>query len=156
MLRPIQSKDNQAIAQLIRSSLEAFGLDKPGTAYYDPQLNQLTEYYAGLAKSAYFVIEHEGQILACGGFGPVSGKIAELQKLYVAAEHRGKGLSSLLLTKIFDLAKREGYEKLYLETATELASAVAVYEHFGFKTLDEPLPNEAGHSQMDIWMIKDL
>ncbi|MFZ2483296.1 MAG: GNAT family N-acetyltransferase, partial [Streptococcus parauberis] len=36
-IRPIEEKDDQAIAQIIKKSLEAVGLDQEGTAYTDPQ-----------------------------------------------------------------------------------------------------------------------
>lgn len=156
VLRAIEVQDNPAVAQLIRTSLEEFGLDKPGTAYCDPQLDNLSAYYAHLDRAAYFVIEESGEIVGSGGFAPISRDIAELQKLYVASNQRGKGISSRILKKIFAEAKKEGYQKLYLETANELSAAVAVYEHFGFKRLEKPLPNEAGHTAMDIWMLKSL
>ena len=38
-LRPMEVRDNPAVAQLIRASLEEFGLDKPGTVYFDSHLD---------------------------------------------------------------------------------------------------------------------
>lgn len=156
VLRAIKSQDNLAVAQLIRKSLEEFKLDKPGTAYFDPQLDSLSDYYDNLERAVYFVVEESETIIGAGGFAPISEDIAELQKLYVASNQRGKGVSRLLLKTIFAEVKNEGYQKFYLETANELSSAVAVYEHFGFEHLEESLPNEAGHTAMDIWMIKNL
>ena len=55
-IRPITSADDAAMAALIRWSLEDAGLDRPGTAYCDPQLDRLAEYYAGLERpGAYWV-----------------------------------------------------------------------------------------------------
>lgn len=156
IVRRIKAGDNAAVAKLIRSILESYGLDKPGTAYFDPQLDDLASYYAGLEGSAYYVLEEDGQILGVGGFGPVSRDICELQKLYVLASCRGRGLSSQLIKRIFQDAKSAGYKQIYLETAEELQEAVKVYEHFGFHSLAQPLANDAGHTAMDIWMIKDL
>lgn len=56
MIRPITPADDAAMAALIRRSLEDAGLDRPGTAYCDPQLDRLAEYYAGLERpGAYWV-----------------------------------------------------------------------------------------------------
>ena len=44
-LRPMEVRDNPAVAQLIRASLEEFGLDKPGTVYFDSHLDHLADYY---------------------------------------------------------------------------------------------------------------
>ena len=155
-LRLMGMRDNPAVAQLIRASLEEFGLDKPGTVYFDPHLDHLADYYQQQERAAYFVLEDEGQLVGCGGFAPVSDKIAELQKLYVTKNSRGKGYSSRLIKRIFQEARLAGYEQLYLETTTELATAVAVYQHYGFTSLQQPLSNDAGHPAMNIWMIKSL
>ena len=155
-LRPIEVRDNPAVAKLIRASLEEFGLDKPGTVYFDSHLDHLADYYQQQERAAYFVLEDEGQLVGCGGFAPVSDKIAELQKLYVTKNSRGKGYSSRLIKRIFQEARLAGYEQLYLETATELATAVAIYQHYGFTALQQPLTNAVGHPAMNIWMIKSL
>ena len=116
-LRPMEVRDNPAVAQLIRASLEEFGLDKPGTVYFDSHLDHLADYYQQQERAAYFVLEDEGQLVGCGGFAPVSDKIAELQKLYVTKNSRGKGYSSRLIKRIFQKARLAGYEQLYLETS---------------------------------------
>ena len=155
-LRPMEVRDNPTVAQLIRASLEEFGLDKPGTVYFDSHLDHLADYYQQQERAAYFVLEDEDQLVGCGGFAPVSDKIAELQKLYVTKNSRGKGYSSRLIKRIFQEARLVGYEQLYLETATELATAVAIYQHYGFTALQQPLTNAVGHPAMNIWMIKSL
>ena len=76
-LRPMEVRDNPAVAQLIRTSLEESGLDKPGTVYFDSHLDHLADYYQQQERAAYFVLEDEGHLLGCGGFAPVSDKIAE-------------------------------------------------------------------------------
>ena len=116
-LRPMEVRDNPAVAQLIRASLEEFGLDKPGTVYFDSHLDHLADYYQQQERAAYFILEDEGQLVGCGGFAPVSDKIAELQKLYVTKNSRGKGYSSRLIKRIFQKARLAGYEQLYLETS---------------------------------------
>ena len=155
-LRPMEVRDNLAVAQLIRASLEEFGLDKPGTVYFDSHLDHLADYYQQQERAAYFILEDEGQLVGCGGFAPVSDKIAELQKLYVTKNSRGKGYSSRLIKRIFHEARLAGYEQLYLETSIELATAVAIYQHYGFTSLQQPLANAAGHPAMNIWMIRSL
>lgn len=55
-IRPITPADDATMAALIRRSLEDAGLARPGTAYCDPQLDRLAEYYAGLERpGAYWV-----------------------------------------------------------------------------------------------------
>ena len=61
-LRPMEIRDNPAVAQLIRASLEEFGLDKPGTVYFDSHLDHLADYYQQQERAAYFILEDEGQL----------------------------------------------------------------------------------------------
>ena len=63
-LRPMEVRDNPAVAQLIRASLEEFGLDKPGTVYFDSHLDHLADYYQQQERAAYFVLEDEVNSLA--------------------------------------------------------------------------------------------
>ena len=44
-IRLITEKDDQAIADIIRKSLEKFHLDIPGTVYFDPQLDHLSSVF---------------------------------------------------------------------------------------------------------------
>ncbi len=144
-LRPMEVRDNPAVAQLIRASLEEFGLDKPGTVYFDSHLDHLADYYQHQEKAAYFVLEDEGQLVGCGGFAPVSDKIAELQKLYVTKNSRGKGYSSRLIKRIFHEARLAGYEQLYLETSTEHGYGCGNLSALWFYSIAKPLSNAAGH-----------
>lgn len=156
IIHPITPSDTIAVAALIRKCLEDEGLALPGTAYFDPQLDDLAGYYAGLARSGYFVLEEAGQVVACGGFGPILDSVCELQKLYVAKEHRGKGYAGQLLVVIEEAARLAGYQEIYLESSTKLAAALKLYEKMGYQHLAQPLTQETGHYLMDVWMVKDL
>lgn len=156
MIRPITPAYNATVVALIRKCLEDEGLALPGTAYFDPQLDDLAGYYAGLARSGYFVCEEAGQVVACGGFGPMSASVCELQKLYVAKSYRGQGYASQLLALIEEEARLAGYQEIYLESSTKLAAALKLYEKMGYQHLAQPLTQETGHYLMDVWMVKDL
>ena len=80
-LRPMEVRDNPAVAQLIRASLEEFGLDKPGTVYFDSHLDHWPTTINSKREQLYFVLEDEDQLVAAVALAPVSDKIAELQKL---------------------------------------------------------------------------
>lgn len=155
-IRPMTPAENTAVAALIRQSLEDEGLALPGTAYFDPQLDDLADHYDGLVRSGYFVCEDDGQVIGCGGFGPISDKICELQKLYVAKTHRGKGYASQLLAVIETEAGLADYQSIYLESSTKLVAALKLYEKMGYRHLAQPLTQETGHYLMDVWMLKGL
>ncbi len=156
-IRTIEPGDNKALAKIIRSSLEEFKANKPGTVYFDETTDCLSEVFK-TNDSIYFVAESAGNILGGGGIYPTANLQAgtcELVKLYLAANARGKGIGKLLMEKCIAAAKDLGYKKIYLETMPELTIAIPMYEKFGFRYLEAAQGN-SGHTGCDVWMIMDL
>jgi putative acetyltransferase len=156
-IRPIEQKDNRALAIIIRESLAEFGANKPGTVYYDSTTDALYELFKTPC-SVYFIAEENGELLGGGGIFPTDGlpnKTCELVKMYLHKDARGKGLGRTLIEHCLHWAKQNGYEQVYLETMPELKQALKVYELFGFEYLDGPLGN-SGHFGCDRWMLKQL
>ena len=156
LIRAMETQDDAAIYALIRSSLKAVGLDIPGTAYFDPQLSHLTQYYAQRDDIGYWVADENGEVIGGVGIGSVAGapEVCELQKLYVDARYRGYGYGSRLLDTALAFAAQH-YRQCYLETHTKLEAARALYAKHGFVFMDHPLPG-GEHSAMDCWAIKNL
>lgn len=156
-IRPIEQKDNEAIAIIIRQSLAEFGANKPGTVYYDSTTDALFELFK-TPGSVYFIAEEKDQLLGGGGIFPTDGlplNTCELVKMYLHKEARGKGLGRTLIEHCLQWAKQNGYKQVYLETMPELKQALKVYELFGFEYLNGPLGN-SGHFGCDRWMLKQL
>jgi len=157
-IRPISKDDNPFIAKIIRSALEEFGANKPGTVYFDESTDRLFDLFTTQAGSAYFIAEENGQILGGAGIFPTAGLpsgTCELVKMYLSKEARGKGLGQKMIAYSMHWAKENGYHQVYLETMPELKKAVHVYEQFGFHYLNAPMGN-SGHCGCDIWMLKAL
>ena len=156
-IRPIESKDNEALAKVIRTALAEFGANKPGTVYFDPTTDALFELFR-TPRSYYFVATQDEKVVGGCGIFPTENLphgTCELVKLYVAKEVRGSGLGKQLMEQSMSWAKENGYTHVYLESMPELTKAVSIYEKVGFKTLDGPLGN-SGHCGCDIWMLKAL
>ena len=156
-IRPIQLADNTGIAQVIRTTLKEFGANKPGTVYFDSSTDHLFELFQ-VPGAMYQVALLEGEIVGGGGIYPTEGLPAdtcELVKMYVLKKVRGIGLGRDLIQKSLDYAKETGYKKVYLETMPELQQALATYQKFGFKYINQPLGN-SGHFGCDLWMLKEL
>lgn len=156
-IRPIASNDNIALAKVIRTSLEEFGANKPGTVYFDASTDHLYEVFK-CPGSFYQVATINGVLVGGCGIFPTQNLpngTCELVKLYLAASARGTGLGKALMEKAMQWAKEAGYTQVYLESMPELAKAVSMYEKLGFVKLSQPLGN-SGHSGCDIWMTKQL
>ncbi|MFB9974709.1 GNAT family N-acetyltransferase [Allobacillus sp. SKP2-8] len=156
-IREIEVKDNQAMAEIIKRSLESFKLDIPGTAYFDPQLGELAQFYEQEECASYWVAVNEaGEVV--GGVGIAAfdreQQVCELQKLYVKPEFQGQGLAVKLMNVALEFAKKH-YDYCYLETSTKLEAANRLYDWFGFDQLDQPY-GQSSHFTMDAWYMKDL
>ena len=151
--RPLAPEHDAAIAELIRSNLRKFHLDIPGTAYFDEALDHLSEYYRQPGR-AYCVLLENGAVVGGVGIAEFRGSCCELQKLYLADAVKGRGLGCALLRFIEDRAKCLGYQSVYLETHTNLAAAIHVYERFGYREI--PRPEGVIHSTMNRFYWKPL
>lgn len=156
LIRPITTEDNAAIHKIIQNSLESLGLAIPGSAYFDPQLGELYQYYNGLPAANYWVVEHNHQVVGGVGIAPFNqaAKVCELQKLYLSPNAQGLGLAKQLMQTALDFATQH-YDACYLETMHALKPACRLYATFGFDLLDEPLEGSE-HSAMDAWYLKSL
>lgn len=155
IIREIQKKDNNEVEKLIRDCLIEFGANKQGCAWSDPNLGCFYEVYSD-KKSKYFVVEHEGKVIAGCGIGPVEGlnDVCELQKMYSYKDFRGCGIAKELLYKCLEFAK-EHYKRCYIETFSNMVCANKFYIKHGFKPLDKPII-ETEHYACDTWYIKEI
>jgi L-amino acid N-acyltransferase YncA len=55
--------------------------------------------------------------------------------VYVERAWRGKGVGSVLLERLIELARQHGFHKMVLSAFPTNASGVALYEKFGFRTV---------------------
>jgi putative acetyltransferase len=156
-LRKIEEKDNVEIAALIRSVFREFKIDKPGTVYYDTTTDDLYSLFKKPG-SIYWIAEENNKIIGGCGLYSTPGlpdECAELVKLYLLPEERGRGIGRMLMEKTFESARELGYRQLYLESMPELSKAIGMYEKAGFRFIPARMGN-SGHFCCDIWMLKDL
>ncbi|MEH7255684.1 GNAT family N-acetyltransferase [Neobacillus niacini] len=156
-IREMEERDNQTIKQIIKRSLESFNLNIPGTAYFDPQLSNLAQFYKEQSNAKYWVAVNElDEVVGGVGIAPFGQKreICELQKLYITPEAQGKGLSKELMKVALDFAK-EHYTYCYLETVKKLQTANLLYSKLGFQQLEKAL-EDSEHNAMDAWYIIEL
>ncbi|MEY9974171.1 putative acetyltransferase [Lysinibacillus sp. RC46] len=156
IIREIRKEDNAIVKEIIQDSLKSLELAIPGTAYFDPQLNDLHQYYNNLKHANYWVVEMEGEVVGGIGIAPFNehDKVCELQKLYLSTKTQGLGFGKMLMETALSFASKH-YAKCYLETMHELKTACILYEKFGFTLLHEPLSG-SDHSTMNAWYLKGL
>ena len=94
LIRPINDSDNKHIAVILREVLIEMDIPKIGSAYEDPEIDNMYESYQS-SRSIYFVVEENNRILGGAGINPLKEgdvDICELQKMYFHKSIRGKGI----------------------------------------------------------------
>lgn len=155
-IRDIEARDNQVLAQIIRSVLIEFGANKPGFAWQDPELDAMSQAYAP-ANRCYQVIDQGG---VRGGAGIAEyicdvPRCCELQKMYLVPEARRQGWGKQLIQSLLSQARTLGYTHCYLETMSSMTGAIGLYRQQGFQALSQPL-GQSGHNACDVWYLLAL
>ena len=154
-IEPLRPEYDAAVSSLIRTNLKAHQLDIPGTAYYDEGLDRLSDFYDHPARAYYVLLDGDCVV---GGIGyaefPGFPRCCELQKLYLDDSVKGQGFGYDLISFIEAQAREKKYKQIYLETHTNLRTAIHIYEKCGYKEIDRPA--SVVHSTMNRFFLKQL
>lgn len=156
-IRPIEARDDTAIATIIRTVMPQFGAVGCGFAINDPEVDWMSRAYAQ-PRSAYFVVEQDGVVLGGGGVAPLAGgdaDICELRKMYFLPQARGRGAGSEMMARCLGAARGFGFRQCYLETLRGMDAAMKLYERNGFHRIDTPL-GDTGHGGCNTFCLLDL
>lgn len=100
---------------------------------YDEEIANLEEKY-GLPKGRIYLLYADEKLAGCVGMKPSepADQYAELKRLYVRPEFRGRNLGERMVRRIMEEARAEGYAFLRLDTLPGLKSALKLYRRLGF------------------------
>jgi GNAT superfamily N-acetyltransferase len=82
-----------------------------------------------------------GTAVGCGALRALGDGVAEVKRMYVVPEARGRGVSKLVLAGLEDAARSRGWTLLRLETGPRQPEAIALYEGAGYR----PIPAFGGY-----------
>lgn len=134
--RSATNADCERIQDLVFSVLQEYGL-KPDLAGTDKDIADIEAHYLNRG-GVFEVLEDEaGKLLGTVGLYPVDAETVELRKMYFSKRLRGQGMGKKTLRRMIEKSKGLGFKRVYLETATILREAVALYEKFGFAPTSE-------------------
>ena len=157
IIREIQPNDNKSIEVIITNCFEEFGLPTVGSSLEDDDVKNMFEGFQG-DRAIYYVVEDHGKVLGGGGVKQLQDAAkdtCELQKMYFHPDVRGKGIGKRMFDLCMEAANEFNYKFCYLESASQLKSAIKLYEKNGFKHLDKPL-GYTGHTICGVYMLKKL
>jgi len=100
-----------------------------------------------------FLVGTERDAVVCGGgVKRLSSACAEIKRMYVVPEARGRGVASRLLAALEGAAVELGYDVVRLDTGPRQPHALALYEHRGYR----PISDYNGNPFASFWGEKRL
>ena len=130
-LRCANNHDCPGIAQLVFAVLREYSL-KPAPESTDADLKDIERSYIK-SGGAFLVLEaKDGSIVGAYGLYRIDRATCELRKMYLQKSFRGRGLGKLLMEDALANARRMGFKKVTLETASVLTEAISLYKSYGF------------------------
>lgn len=130
-LRRANNADCPKITDLVFNVLQEYNL-KPDPDSTDFDLKDVERSYFERGGAFYVLEEKAGSIIGAYGLYPTDEAVCELRKMYVHRSFRGRGLGKLLLDDALAEARRMGFRKVTLETASALKEAISLYKSYGF------------------------
>ncbi|OWP85092.1 GNAT family N-acetyltransferase [Flavobacterium davisii] len=85
-------------------------------------------------KHVLVVYENE-EAVGCGAFKEYDTVTAEIKRMFVHPEKRGKGIATFILNEIEKWANEYGYHNFILETSPKLENAIALYTKSGYNLI---------------------
>jgi putative acetyltransferase len=136
-IREATAADGDAIRSIVSETLAEFGfpVESNGT---DADLADVPRSYQSRGGVFRVIEDGTGTVVGCGGLYPVDDESVELRKMYFRPAIRGHGLGRKLLGDLVDAARRLSFNRIELETASNLTAAIALYQRAGFVETEGP------------------
>ena len=87
-------------------------------------------------RGTFLVARDDGRAVGCGAIRLLDATTAEVKRMYVEPDQRGRGVGRALLTSLEAAARELGARRLVLETGTHSPDALALYRGAGFTQVD--------------------
>lgn len=132
-IRNWQPADRQTAADLIASVLTEYGLGCEPCGADQDVLNVEQAYWK--TGGEFWVVEQADRLVGTAAFYPIArgNQAVEIRKMYLLPAVRGQGLGRFLLQALEATIVTQGYEEIWIETATVLKEAVQLYENSGYQ-----------------------
>jgi putative acetyltransferase len=114
------------------------GLDAGLAAIYPPAQRfgpNLKPEHLEAGRGTFLVARDAGRAVGCGAIRLLDATTAEVKRMYVEAEQRGKGVGRFVLESLEVAAWQMGVRRLVLETGDQQDAAIALYRRAGFTQL---------------------
>ena len=157
-IRPIEPRDDAALAAIIRTVMPEFGASGDGFAINDPG-SGLDE--PRLCASRAAPTSWSSATAWCWAaaasrrWKAATRTTCELRKMYFLPALRGLGAGAAMMTRCLEAARGFGFRRCYLETLCGMDAAMRLYERTGFRRIAGPM-GATGHGGCNTFYLLDL
>jgi GNAT superfamily N-acetyltransferase len=97
-------------------------------------------------KIRHVVLAYENdEAVACGAIKEYAECVAEIKRMFVRAEWRGRGIAKSILSELETWASELGFSECILETGWNQPEAIGLYQKCGYETI----PNYGQYSGVE-------
>jgi len=87
-------------------------------------------------KIHHVVVAYEdGEAVGCGAIKEYEKSAAEIKRMFIRAERRGRGIAKSILFELETWAKELNFSECVLETGLKQPEAIALYRKSGYETM---------------------
>lgn len=120
---------------------------------FDKELAELPGDYAP-ARGRLLLATYGGELAGCVALHDLGENVAEMKRLYVRPQYRGKHVGSALVQQLLAEAREIGYDRMRLDTVEPvMKDAVKMYRRMGFREIPAYRANPIGGA---LYMELDL
>jgi putative acetyltransferase len=87
-------------------------------------------------RGTFVVAREDGGAVGCGALRLLDPTTAEVKRMYVVPDHRGKGVGWAVLASLEAAARELAVRRLVLETGIYQEAAISLYRRAGFTQID--------------------
>lgn len=92
-------------------------------------------FYNNVHLDHVLVIYENEEAVGCGAFKKFDDNTAEIKRMFVHPDQRGKGIARFILSELESWSKEFGFTSYILETSPKLTSAIALYKKTGYQLI---------------------
>ncbi len=151
--------------------MNGFSTEKAGEANFAAAYRIVSEYYEAASvvareseaefrryyfsgRSGFWLARLNDEVVGCIALRELADppRSGEVKRMYVQPAHRQHGIAKALLEALESFAKNAGYERLYLDSAPGMDTAINFYKRHGYVPCDRYNDNP----QANIFLRKQL
>jgi GNAT superfamily N-acetyltransferase len=106
---------------------------------WDADVRAIPEHYL-ISGSHFWVVADADRLVATSAVRRIDETTAEIKRMRVTRTHRRRGIARLLVEIAEDFCRRNGYQRIILDTTDRQQAAQRLYESLNYtRTHEEPL-----------------